>query len=122
MTRVYAKPRNGAFIQSLASSTRSLGTVDVKADDVPYEAGTILIDETDAEGEATGVFIRASEATAPQVAAATRAVLLSDRTYAEVATSVLVVERDAEVVGKMLDSTANADVVAKLTAAGIVLR
>lgn len=122
MTRVYAKPRNGAFILSLANSTRSLGTVSVKADDAPYEAGAVLIDETDAEGDATGVFIRAAEATAPQVTAATKAVLLSDRTYAEAATSVLVVERDAEVVGAMLDSTTNAAVVAKLAAAGIILR
>lgn len=122
MSRVYAKPRNGDFLHFPASGTRSFDTVDLKADDVPYEAGTVLIDETDAEGDLTGLYIRASEATAPQIAAAKVAVILSNRTYAETTKSVLVVARHAEVIGKLLDSTANADVVTKLTDAGIVLR
>ncbi|WP_428427315.1 hypothetical protein [Pararhizobium sp.] len=121
MTRVTMKRQDGVFISSKANGDRSLSVVTLTADTVDaYEVGTILVDD----GEK---FIRASEATVEQIADITRAVFLRDRTFAEVDTQVLVLERAFEGVEHLTDidelSTATrAAVVALITAAGIVLR
>ncbi|MBY5329577.1 hypothetical protein [Rhizobium leguminosarum] len=121
------KQKNGIFILSLASSDRSKSVVTAKADaDTPYESGTILVDIT-AAGADKGKFIRASEATSEQIAAITRAAVLRDRTFAETDTSVLVIERDAELTERLTDiddlaAGTKTAVLAKLTALGVVLR
>jgi hypothetical protein len=121
------KQKNGIFIESLASSDRSKSVVTVKADaDTPYESGTVLVDIA-AAGADKGKFIRASEATAEQIAGITRAVVLHDRTLAVSDTAVLVIERDAELTERLTDvgdlsADSKAAVLAKLTALGIVLR
>jgi len=120
------KQKNGIFILEL-SGDRSKSVVTVKADaDTPYESGTVLFDVT-AAGADKGKFIRASEASAEQIAAISRAVILRDRTFAEVDTAVLVIERDAELIEHPTDiddlsADAKAAAVAKLTALGNVLR
>lgn len=121
------KQKNGIFVLSYASDIdRSIDVVKVKADADVYESGTVLIDIT-AAGADQGKFIRAAEATEVQAEAATRAVFLRDRTFAEADTDVLVVERDAVLTARLTDIDAlvaevKAPVAAILKVAGIVLR
>ncbi|MFT4163404.1 hypothetical protein [Shinella sp.] len=121
------KQKNGIFVLSYASDMdRSTAVVTLKADADVYESGTVLIDIT-AVGADQGKFIRAAEATEVQAEAATRAVFLRDRTFAEADTDVLVVERDAVLTERLTDIAAlaaevKAPVAATLKLAGIVLR
>lgn len=119
--------KNGVFVLSLAESDRSKSVVTIKADaDTPYESGTVLVDVT-AAGADQGKFLRASEATAEQIADISRVAILRDRTFAEADTPVLVIERDAEIVERLTDVDAlsadsKAAVIAKTSLAGLVLR
>lgn len=121
------KQKNGIFVLSYASDIeRSIDVATVKADADVYESGTVLIDIT-AAGADQGKFIRAIEATDVQAAAATRAVFLRDRTFAEADTAVVVVERDAVLTERLtdfadLDAEVKASVATILKLAGIVLR
>jgi hypothetical protein len=121
------KQKNGVFVLSYASDIeRSIDVATVKADADVYESGSVLIDIT-AVGVDQGKFIRAIEATEAQAEAATRAVFLRDRTFAEADTAVVVVERDAVLTERLtdfaaLDADVKPSVAAILKVAGIVLR
>ncbi len=97
------KQKNGIFIKSYGNGDISFEGVTLKADtNTPYESGTILVDIV-AVGADQGKFTRASDLAVADVEAATRAVILRDRTFAEVDTNVLVLESVAEVTEKLTD-------------------